>query len=103
MQPDPSVSHEPDDDQVGALPEVPRPRAGRLIAVVVVGASLLGGLFLAGLLPKLSREHSLRAESAAAFGALPRVSVATPRRQALSQGVSLPGSVQALRETTVFA
>ena len=103
MQPDPHAPHDPEGDELTALPEVPRPRPGTLVAVALAGAGLLGGLFLAGLLPKLARERALRAESSAVAATLPRVTIATPRRAQASSGVSLPGSVQALRETTVFA
>jgi RND family efflux transporter MFP subunit len=105
LPPDPASVPGPahDDGEVGALPVAPRPRTATLAAIALGGAGLLTALFLAGLLPKLHHQHALKEETAATAGAKPRVSVQAPRRMSTGQGVSLPGNVQALRETTVFA
>jgi len=102
-QPEPVPVEPADDDENLALPEVPRPRASTLLAIGVGGAALLAGLFLLGLVPKLRHQAAVREETARVVGAAPRVSVIKPRRLASPDGFKLPGAVQALEETTVYA
>ena len=91
-----------DEDDI-ALPEVPKPRAGTLIAIGAVGLSLLGGLFLLGLVPRLKHDAAVREETAQRAGSAPKVTLVKPKRRASAEGFKLPGQVQALEDTTVFA
>jgi membrane fusion protein, multidrug efflux system len=90
-------------DEHIVLPAAPSPRARTLFAIGAAILGLFAVLFLAGLVPKLRRAHALREESAVASSAAPRVSAAKPRRAVATEAVSLPGSVEALRETTIYA
>lgn len=92
-----------DDEEIGALPDAPTPKRRTIVAIVLGVTGLLVVLFLAGLLPRLRRDHALRAETSAAAEARPRVNAAPPRRVPTGQAASLPGSIEPRRETTVFA
>jgi RND family efflux transporter MFP subunit len=91
------------DDEHIVLPEAPTPKRGTVAAVAFAVTGVLTVLFLVGLLPRLRRQHTLRAETAAASEARARVNAALPRRVVTGQAASLPGSVEPRRETTVFA
>jgi RND family efflux transporter MFP subunit len=105
----------PHDDRPGArhspeevvehvvLPEAPRPRARSLVlgaALVLAGA---GVLFTVGLLPRLTQAQKLKGNAAETGAALPRVEVVTPRTVSASRTTTLPGSVEPLHETAVYA
>ena len=92
-----------DDDELIELPDAPTPKRRTLVAVALGVTGLFAALFLGGLLPKLHRARALHEEAAAAAAALPRVNAAPPRRVLVGQAASLPGSVTARKETTVFA
>ena len=92
-----------DDEEIGVLPGAPTPKRRTIAAVVLAVTGLLVVLFLVGFLPRLHRDHSLRIETAAAADAKPRVNAAPPRSIPTGQAASLPGSIEPLRETTVFA
>jgi RND family efflux transporter MFP subunit len=99
----PTSSTSSDDEEIGVLPGAPTPRRRTIAAVVIAVTGLLTVLFLVGLLPRLHRDHKLRTETTAAAEAKPRVNAAPPRRIPVGQAASLPGSIEPLRETTVFA
>jgi len=75
-------------------------RPGRRTALIgaVVGALLL--LFLVGYLP---RRHARKALEAAATGSPPQVSVIQPRMEDGRTTLTLPGNIQALEATAVYA
>jgi RND family efflux transporter MFP subunit len=79
---------------------VPQKRRGLGIAL---GAAALVALFLAGYLPRQQAQKSLEASTAASAVAAPRVDVLHPRVQDNVRTLSLPGSLQALEATAVYA
>jgi RND family efflux transporter MFP subunit len=79
---------------------VPQKRRGLGIAL---GAAALVALFLAGYLPRQQAQKLLEASSAASAVAAPRVDVIHPRVQNKVRTLTLPGSLQALEATAVYA
>jgi RND family efflux transporter MFP subunit len=85
------------------LPPPARLPAGRAITIGAIAAVVLGGAFLAGWLPRRMARASLEQDTAMAEGATLRVEVAVPTVGSSDRALTLPGSVQALQETMVYA
>ncbi len=80
-----------------------KPPSGGKVTLIFVGLVLaLGVLFFVGLLPHLRQQNNLTVEAAHERNAIPEVTVLTPRF-APSNSLILPGSVQAIEETTLNA
>lgn len=96
------MSTTPDLDHVPlpAAPVVPR---GRVVAASVGAVAVLAALFVAGWLPHRARAAEAAAASAAHTGGPRRVEVVKPRAAGASSALALPGSVEALRETGIWA
>jgi RND family efflux transporter MFP subunit len=71
--------------------------------IVVVVAVVFGGLFAAGLLPRLKSRRELDAEAAAVASASPRVSVVVAKRGATETDRGLPGYASAFFEAAIYA
>jgi RND family efflux transporter MFP subunit len=85
---------------------LPRPVAiskWRLIAIAVVSVLLLGVAFLLGYLPRREARAALVESTAARQQAVPRIEVVSPKVGASQRSMLLPGSVQPLQETTIYA
>jgi RND family efflux transporter MFP subunit len=78
----------------------PQSRRGWLL-LTIVGLGLTG-LFLTGYLPRMHQQQTLENASRAEAGNL-RVRVANPRPAPSTIDLRLSGSVEALRETTIYA
>jgi RND family efflux transporter MFP subunit len=78
-------------------------RHARRAFALVLALAVLSALFLAGYLPRRHAQTSLAASSAAATAAAPRVDVIRPRVESNVRALSLPGSLQALEATAVYA
>ncbi len=76
-------------------------RRTRRVAVIAGVAVLV--LFLVGLVPRVLLRHTLQTEADAVRGRLPLVSTVTPRRAAAVLDVELPGSMDAILETGIWA
>jgi RND family efflux transporter MFP subunit len=84
----------------------PAPHRPSLRSFVVVGAVnlvLFGVLIASGVIPRLLHRNVMEEESHAAAAELPRIRVARAERVPSKAGLALPGSVQPLQETTVYA
>src|SRR5258708_31390807 len=79
---------------------VPQKRRGLAIALAVAARAALS---FAGYLPRHQAQTSLAASTAAAAVAAPRVDVIHPRVQNNVRTLTLPGSLQALEATAVYA
>jgi RND family efflux transporter MFP subunit len=80
--------------------EVPHRRRALAIALA---AAALAAVFLAGYLPRHLAQRSLATSTAAAASDAPRVDVIQPRVERNVRTLSLPGSLQALEATAVYA
>jgi len=83
----------------------PQPRTGRrgLLAFFGLLAILVAAAVVGGLLPRLAREKTLFANSQSQAAQRPVVEVATVRAAALRADLDLPGDMQALVDSPVFA
>lgn len=82
-------------------PHRPSPRDLRVVAAVV--ALLLGALLVLGIVPRLLHRASVTREEARSSSDLPRLRVASVTRGASRARVVLPGSVQPIQETSIYA
>lgn len=81
------------------LPEPAKPSRGRVVLVAVVLASVLGGAFVFGALPKRRARLALEAKGSGAVATgLPRVDVVSPKVLKSDQAMVLPGTVRPLEE-----
>ncbi len=67
-----------------------------IVSLVVVG------LLAAGIIPRLQRKQELEAEAASIHGA-PRVNVVVVGHGAATSNLALPGSIEALHQTPIYA
>jgi len=91
------------EDELPDIQSLPRPRGAFLIVLSVLLILVLGGAFVFGLLPKLHTTDELNAEAEARADAVPTVSVQLPVKEAAASKLDLPGSIQALQETDIYA
>ena len=75
----------------------------RAVVLALVALGVLGGAFAIGYLPRRAARESLAGETLAAGSALVRVEVVTPKVETSDRALLLPGSVQPLEETTIYA
>ena len=90
-------------DQIPALDDLPKPNRALLIALAVLLLLAVAGAFVTGLLPKLQRNAELNADAEAQFDPLPAVSVQYPHTSQAAGEIQLPGNVQPLQETAIYA
>jgi RND family efflux transporter MFP subunit len=86
-----------------ALPPAAAVSRRRLILISIISVLLLGAAFLLGYLPRREARAALVASTAGAQQAAPRIEVVSPKVGASQRSMLLPGSVQALEETTLYA
>lgn len=84
------------------LPPPAKPGSGKVIALVVVGAAVVGTLFVVGLLPRLKAKHELVTETAKTESAAYKVNVFSPKVKSSDRAMTLPASVQPLEETLIY-
>lgn len=72
----------------------------RIIALTVIGLAVLGAL---GIAPRLWRERQIRASVPSAEMEAPLVTVGFPVRAPTATDLVLPGSIQAVQETALYA
>jgi len=90
-------------DDLPPLDSLPRPGRKFFWIAFIALLLVLGSVFAWGLVPKLLQTQKLDTEAADRVNAAPAVSVALPRQSQLSNALLLPGSAQALQETSIFA
>lgn len=78
-------------------------RAGRNRRAAMVVAALFAALFAMGLVPHLMLRHSLASEAETAKQRIPVVGTVQPRRAPTLVEVALPGSMEAVLETGIWA
>jgi RND family efflux transporter MFP subunit len=75
----------------------------RVLVLGLAGVVVLGAAFVFGYLPRRADRAALVQANQVAGGALPSVDVVTPKASSSDRALSLPGSVQPLEETVVYA
>jgi len=84
--------------------ETPHNRGTARLGLILFGAvAIMAGLFLIGLLPRLQRQAQLTASAKEAKSEMLTVSTVSPHRASGKANLVLPGSVQAVQETTIYA
>ncbi|HEY6461717.1 MAG TPA: efflux RND transporter periplasmic adaptor subunit, partial [Polyangiaceae bacterium] len=94
----------PDGHELGF--DLPPPAAisrPRVFALLAAGAALVGSAFVIGYLPRRAEHAALVEAAQAAAPGLLRVDVVKPTAASSTRALSLPGSVQPLEETTIYA
>jgi RND family efflux transporter MFP subunit len=79
------------------------PAAVRGIGLALLAGLALAGLFWLGFAPKLAREAKLQAATAQRGVRVPLVTLVKPSWQKRPRTVTLPGSLQGLEHTTIYA
>lgn len=85
--------------------DLPRPASvsrSRVTMIAVAGMVVVGAAFAIGYLPRRAAHEAL-VESTAAEDTTMRVGVVTPKAASSNRAITLPGSVQPLEETTIYA
>ena len=95
--------HEEHYDEIPTAESLPRPKRGILVGIALAILILLGVAFALGVLPKLHRTAEFNAEAEAIASELPAVNVEFPTQTKSSTELNLPGSMQALQETAIYA
>jgi RND family efflux transporter MFP subunit len=85
------------------LPEPAAISRGRVLVLGSVGIAVIAAAFVIGYLPRRADRTALVQANLVAGGALLSVDVVTPKVSSSDRALSLPGSVQPLEETTVYA
>jgi RND family efflux transporter MFP subunit len=75
----------------------------RAVALAATGVLVLGAAFAFGYLPRLRAKTALADASEATGRTVPRVEVVAPKVGSSDRALSLPGSVQPLEETVLYA
>lgn len=87
-----------------ALGDVLRPPSRARLAWLVLAAGIvLTGLLTVGTLPRLQRQAQFAETINVAHASVPAVHVVTPRLALAATDVVLPGSIQAIEETPIYA
>jgi len=85
-----------------AMCKTPPPR-NRLRRAAIAVASVFAVLFAIGLVPRLVLHDRLAADAAAAHDQLPIVATVSPRRADSAFELPLPGTLEAILETGIWA
>ena len=75
----------------------------RLRRILLAAGAVFAALFLAGVVPRLVLRHRLRTDADAVRTRLPMVSTTNPRRAPEVLEIPLPGSMEAILETGIWA
>jgi membrane fusion protein (multidrug efflux system) len=75
----------------------------RAMVLGLVAVGVLAGAFAFGYLPRRAARTELADQAQAAGGALVRVEIVAPKAESSDRALLLPGSVQPLEETTIYA
>src|SRR5262245_38022124 len=79
---------------------VPAPRIRRVVVAVGIVFALL---FLVGIVPRLVQRYRLRSAATAVENRLPLVTTVSPRRAPEVLEIPLPGSIEPILETGIWA
>jgi membrane fusion protein, multidrug efflux system len=92
-----------DHDDLGFdLPPPAKPSPVRLVVAAIVVCALVGGAFFAAWMPRKRAAEALAESTKAGAADALRVVVVKPKAKASDRAMTLPGSIQALEETTLY-
>jgi RND family efflux transporter MFP subunit len=80
-----------------------RPTRRVLVVSAIAAAVALGSLLAVGILPRVAHKAAMEKDEQVAASDVPRVRVARAEHSAVASAVALPGTVQPLQETSVYA
>ena len=86
-----------------AVPAADTVRVRRVRSILLAAGAVFAVLFVVGVVPRLVLRHRLRSAADAVRTGLPMVSTANPRRAPEVLEVPLPGSMEAILETGIWA
>ena len=86
-----------------ALPPPASVSKGRVVVIASVALAVLGAAFAVGYLPRRQERTALEESTKASGDAVWRVEVVAPKEGSSDRAIDLPGSVQPLEETIVYA
>lgn len=92
-----------DPDDAGTPPPPPHVKPPMLFLLGLLGIAVLAGLFFYGWRPRVQQERHLQTDAQRMKDAVTRVQAVTSRQAEATTQMLLPGDVQALEETTVYA
>lgn len=90
-------------DEIPSADSLPRPKSSVLWVLAILAIVLIGVAFAAGYIPRAHRDAVLDEEAEARAAELPGVSVQLPQKTQASTALQLPGNVQPLQETSLYA
>jgi RND family efflux transporter MFP subunit len=90
-------------DEVGELPLAPTPSRKRLVGYSLGFVTLMALMFLAGFLPRAHRRAALATETDQLANQKPAVQVIKAKALPPAGELTLPGTVQPIQETTIYA
>lgn len=90
-------------DEIPSVDLLPRPKRSMLWVLAIMSVLLIGVAFAAGYIPRAHRDAMLNDEAEARANALAGVSVQLPQKTQAATALELPGNVQPLRETSLYA
>jgi membrane fusion protein (multidrug efflux system) len=85
------------------LPSARRIPRRKLIIAALIALAVLAIAFAVGYLPRRAKRSALTASSETSQSALPRVEIVVPKIGASDRALQLPGTVQPLQETVLYA
>ncbi len=94
-----ATEHEPD----FTLQKTSRPKAVWILLIFIVALGVFGGLFMLGWMPLKARESRLTEDAEHIKTAAIRVTTVNAKRAPVSNDALLPGQIEAVRETTLYA
>ena len=100
---EPPAEAHPEDDLGFDLPEAARLTTARVAVTIGLALIVLSGAFAAGYMPRRRAREKLEEATRAAEASRLKVEVIVPKVGASNRALTLPGSVQPLMETTLFA
>lgn len=83
--------------------EKPKKGVGGIALFLIVLVLVLGGLFAVGLMPRLERKAELKTMHDETVGAVPLVRTITSHPAEASESITLPGNIDAIQYTTIYA
>lgn len=90
-------------DEIPSAESLPRPRRSMLWVLGLLAVIAIAAGFAAGYIPRAHRDTVFNEEAEARANALLGVSVQLPQKTEASTALELPGNVQPLQETSLYA